>query len=81
MEDKYDEHAKKYFKTKEEFELDRIRNYFSPISTYFEIKAQIEKKDISDDKKESIMKLLEKCERQCRTNIKKITKVLHYKTQ
>jgi PIN domain nuclease of toxin-antitoxin system len=81
MKDEYDEHAKKYFKTKEEFELDRIRNYFSPISTYFEIKAKIEKGEIPNDKKESIMKLLEECEKECKINIKKITKVLHYKTQ
>ena len=69
---KYNKHAKKYFKTEEEFILDRIRNYFSPIGSYFKIKEDLENGKISEDKKEDIQKILEETEKQCKISIEKI---------
>ena len=49
--DEYNERQKKYFKTEDEFKLDRIRNYFTPIKTYFELRKMLEDKKLSEDQK------------------------------
>lgn len=74
--DEYDDHAKKYFSTEDEFKLDRVRNYFSPIKTYFELKKVLSDPETSEDKKEEIQKILDECEEQCNISIEKINKFL-----
>jgi hypothetical protein len=74
--DKYDEHAKKYFKTEDEFKLDRLRNYITPILGYFTIKKWLEDETLSEDKKEGLKILLKKAEENCNINLEKIVNVL-----
>lgn len=77
MEDNYsDEHQRKG-KTDYEFLKDRMRNYLSPIITYFELKKMYDSDEVPEDKKEDIEKLLKKTEKQCEININKINKILH----
>jgi len=76
MDDEYDEHAKKYFKTKDEFKLERIRNYFSPIRAYFTLKKKYEELDNADESKKELKKRISSIEKTCNENIEKIVKVL-----
>ena len=77
--DKYDDHAKKYFSTEEEFLLDRIRNYFTPLKTYFQIKEMSKKGEISADK--DLKDLLGNLEEQCQISSEKISYFLDPKNK
>lgn len=70
-----DEHQRKG-KTDYEFLKDRIRNYFTPISTYFELKGMLQDKKLSKDKKEFIEKKLGELEEQCQIEVDKILKLV-----
>ncbi|MEK6833486.1 MAG: hypothetical protein AABY32_05555 [Nanoarchaeota archaeon] len=76
MTDGYSDKHQRKGKTDYEFLKDRMRNYLSPIITYFELRRMYDNGEIPEDKKEEIKGLLEKLESKCQVNIKKIEKIL-----
>lgn len=73
-----DEHQRKG-KTDYEFLLDRMRNYFTPISTYFELKNMLKDRKISKNKKEFIDKKISELEEQCYLEVEKILDLIKEK--
>jgi hypothetical protein len=76
MSDEYNEEHQRKGKTDYEFLKDRVRNYFTPISTYFEIKKMLDNGEILEDKKEGIRKIFHRCEKQCYLEVDKILKLI-----
>ncbi len=77
--DEYDNHAKKYFFTEEAFKLDRIRNYFTPIITYFNMLEELNNKKIQKEQRKGLKNILKETEKQCYKNISKIQEILKSK--
>jgi hypothetical protein len=77
MTNEYSEEHQRKGKTDYEFLKDRMRNYLSPIITYFELKKMYGNGEIPENKKKDIEGLLKKAEKRCHINIKKIEKILH----
>jgi hypothetical protein len=73
--DEYNENAKKYFKTKDEFKLERIRNYFTPFTIYFKLKKRYEE-ETSYILKRDLEDLIASIEKICQENTEEIIKVL-----
>jgi hypothetical protein len=76
MEDNYsDEHQKKG-KSKYEFLKDRMRNKFSTIKTYFELKKELNNGGIPDNLKEGTKNLLSLLEEKCYKKVEEINNIL-----
>lgn len=70
-----DEHQRKV-KTDYEFLKDRIRNYFTPIATYFDTKKILNNGEIPEEEREGIIKILKECEEQCQIEVEKILRLI-----
>ena len=76
MEDNSSEEHQRKGKTDYEFLKDRMRNKFSTIKTYFELKKELDNRGIPDNLKEGTKNLLSLLEEKCYKKMEEINNIL-----